>query len=298
MVITPEELKARQRCIGASDVGIILGLSPWKTSKELWFDKVHGATFKGNAATKRGNLFEPLVIKQAEEFLGKQIVQDVRYERHYELDGHTVIFAANTDGVVDDGDERLVQYARFMHGEHVPEQVCEAKTARSIDHWGLPGTDAVPDTYLTQVYCQMWCSGATVGWVPVQCGFDWFMYGPIERPKDLDLDNMIHQCARWWVDHVVPQVKPEGPPPKASVLATVPRDEGSAIELDESYATMAENWEKAKRESRKLAAEAQYLKEALIEALDDCEIGMTKNGFLSYHANRNGVRTLKWNRDR
>jgi len=224
-------------------------------------------------------------------------VQDVRYERHYLLDGHTVRFAANTDGVVQDRGGPLRQYDRFMHGEHTPKQIVEAKTARSVDHWGMPGTDAIPDTYLVQVYCQMWCSGAEFAWVPVQCGFDFYVY-EVGRPPEDQLEEMIRTCAEWWVKYVIPKVKPEGPPASVEVLSTIEREGGSAIELPAKYATMADEWEGAKAAARAASLRAAKLKDELIEALDKCEIGMLPNGHLSYHANRNGVRTLKWNKDR
>lgn len=299
MVIDAAELKKRQGYIGASDGGIILGASPFKTARDLWYDKVFGATFKGNAATRRGNKWEPMVISFAEEHIGKKIIQDVRYERHYELDGHTVKFAANCDGIVAEEGCEVQQYDRFFYGEHIPKQVVEAKTARSVDHWGLPGTDAIPDTYLIQTCIQMWCSGATFAWVPVMCGFDEYMY-QVKRPPEADLDELIHKMSRWWVDHVVAKVEPEGPPPKVSVLNTIPREEGSAIELAPDSVTIAQRWEEYKELANKYKALAEEQRTTLIGRLKNCEIGMLPpgRGHMSYVANKAGVRTLKWNKER
>jgi len=301
MVITQDELAARRSCIGASDAGIILGLSPWKSPADLWHDKVYGCTFKGNAATRRGNLFEPLVIQQFEEWgvingLGDPtvVVPDVRYERCWTTKNGTVVpFRANTDGVVVTEGCHPKQYDRYLYGECVPQTVVEAKTARSIDHWGLPGTSDVPDTYLVQTCVQMWCSGAEHAYIPVQSGFDFYVYS-VPRPDEVKLEEIIETCAEWWAAHVTTKTKPEGPPASVAVLTTIPRTEGSSIALDESVHATIMEWERTKRQRQLLVAKERELKQQLLAALDNAEMGELPQGFLTYLANRKGHRTLKW----
>lgn len=52
----------RSKGIGASDTPIILGVSPWKTRKELWEEKTGlvKKEYKSNWAIDRGNRLEPL----------------------------------------------------------------------------------------------------------------------------------------------------------------------------------------------------------------------------------------------
>lgn len=275
-------------------MGIILGLSPWKTAVDLWTDKVYGAKFKGNAATRRGNQWEPIVIANAEEYLSCVIHEDVRFERHYEIDGHTVKFAANTDGVVIRGDGRDPAAGDdLFFGAWVPDAVVEAKTARSLDHWGTPGTDEIPDTYLVQTYCQMWCSGAQLAWVPVQSGFDFFMY-KVPRPPEDALEEMIRRCAEWWAKHVVPQVRPEGPPPKISVLSSIERTGADAVDLGDGYGIVVQDWLEATQRRLDAVRDEDELKRKIIEALGRAEIGLVPNGHVTYFANKAGARTLKF----
>lgn len=73
MTITDEQtaqgsgawLEFRQKRIGASDAPIILGVSPWKTPRQLWLDKKglvkpSGGDKSSNFAIDRGNRFEPI----------------------------------------------------------------------------------------------------------------------------------------------------------------------------------------------------------------------------------------------
>lgn len=55
---TPEWLAMRQRYIGASDVPVILGLSPWMTPYQLWEVKLGLRTVETNAAMQRGKDME------------------------------------------------------------------------------------------------------------------------------------------------------------------------------------------------------------------------------------------------
>ena len=56
---SPEWLEFRRTKIGASDAPIILGVSPFKTSYQLYLDKVEGVKQTQNSAMKRGQEMEP-----------------------------------------------------------------------------------------------------------------------------------------------------------------------------------------------------------------------------------------------
>lgn len=66
--LTEEEwLSYRRRGIGGSDVAALLGISPWRTARDLYYDKLNVAAVEdeeGNwVALEMGHLLEPLVAK-------------------------------------------------------------------------------------------------------------------------------------------------------------------------------------------------------------------------------------------
>ncbi|NBR70738.1 MAG: hypothetical protein EBT75_01355 [Proteobacteria bacterium] len=64
------------RCVfGASDIPVLLGVSPWRTRGELYFDKITPPTVKEEtAAMRRGNLLEAPLLAEAGRILGQEFV--------------------------------------------------------------------------------------------------------------------------------------------------------------------------------------------------------------------------------
>ena len=62
-----EWLSYRRRGIGGSDVASIFGISPFRTARDIYYDKLNIASvdeYEGNwVAMEMGNLLEPLVAK-------------------------------------------------------------------------------------------------------------------------------------------------------------------------------------------------------------------------------------------
>src|ERR1035437_6214014 len=51
----------RAKSIGSSDAAVILGVSPWRTIRELWLEKTgKGKPQKQNSSMARGNKLEPV----------------------------------------------------------------------------------------------------------------------------------------------------------------------------------------------------------------------------------------------
>ena len=78
-VITHEEwLEERKKGIGGSDVAAVLGISPWKTSLQLYEEKTsdyrNEPSLEDSVPMKAGNVFEGIVIKIAERLTGAKII--------------------------------------------------------------------------------------------------------------------------------------------------------------------------------------------------------------------------------
>lgn len=67
-------LAYRRKGIGGSDVAALLGISPWRTARDLYFDKLNIVAVEDNednwVALEMGHLLEPLVAKILQKGLG------------------------------------------------------------------------------------------------------------------------------------------------------------------------------------------------------------------------------------
>lgn len=72
-----EWLAYRRKGIGGSDVAALLGISPWRTARDLYFDKLNIVAVEDNednwVALEMGHLLEPLVAKILQKGLGTEM---------------------------------------------------------------------------------------------------------------------------------------------------------------------------------------------------------------------------------
>ena len=71
-----EWLDYRRQGIGGSDAAAVLGISPWRTARDLYYDKLNIATADDDenwVAKAVGQLLEPLVAKVFERQTGLRV---------------------------------------------------------------------------------------------------------------------------------------------------------------------------------------------------------------------------------
>lgn len=173
-------LEARRTGIGGSDVAAILGLSKWRTPLQVFHEKRGEiASQPDNEAMRWGRYLEPVVRQAYADETGREVRVPTGMLRHPVRD----FMVANVDGI--------------SGGEHDPLRLFEAKTARSADGWGDPGSDQVPQAYLLQVQHYMVVTAIEVADVAVLIGgSDFRLY---EVPADRELQEMLIEAeAEFW----------------------------------------------------------------------------------------------------
>lgn len=183
-------LEQRRAGIGGSDVAPILGLSPWKTPLEVYLEKIGEADeIEDTAAMRWGRNLEPVVLQEYADVTGRLLMpsQFVRSEAHG-------FMLANIDAIASDG------------------RIVEAKTARTAQGWGEPGTAEVPDHYALQVQHYMIVTGARVADIAVLIAGSDFRIYTVEA--DADLHAMLIDAEREFWRRVV-----ERDPPAATSVA-------------------------------------------------------------------------------
>lgn len=171
-----EWLAGRRLGIGGSDVAPILGLSPWRTPYQVWEEKTGRSTESHQSdAMYWGTLLEDDIAQAYATKTGLTIVKPDCSFRRADLP----FMLANLDGLASDG------------------RVVEIKTASRGDSWGEPGTDEIPDYYMTQVQHYLAVTGRELADVAVLiAGRDFRIY---HVKADAELQQMlIEQEAAFW----------------------------------------------------------------------------------------------------
>lgn len=185
--MTPEELAARKRYLGASEAAAACGLSPWTTPFELWQDKTsETVTTQDSAAMEWGRRLESVVLRKYAEDTGTapQAPCAFRVSAEYPWMGCT------PDALL-------------------PDRVIEVKTAglAKAREWGEAGTDAVPMQYLLQVTHQMIVTGLRRADLPVLIGGSDYRLYQVEY--DAELAALLIERERAFWSHVEARTPPE-----------------------------------------------------------------------------------------
>ena len=224
-----QEWKAWRRTrIGASDVPIIMGVSPWKTPLELFNEKWNGIEQSISPAMMRG-------IK----------LEDQAREHYEKLSGYTVIKQTLISS------ERPHMIASFdgltMYGKNAVEIKCPGEKTHQMAIDGI-----IPEYYYPQLQAQMYVGGLQT--------IDYFSYnGTSGVLIECERDNKYIEKMVKEVDKFNECLK-SGTPPKLS-------DRDYTVRNDERWYDLTDRYTKIDRQIKKLEEEKEMVrKDLLIES--------------------------------
>lgn len=240
-----EWLAQRRTGIGGSDVAPILGMSKWTTPLQVYEDKIGiGQEQEDNPAMKWGRIHEPSIRQEYAETTGRTVYVPDGIIAHPKYP----FMLASIDGITDD------------------DRVFEAKTARSADGWGEPGSADVPEAYALQVQHYLAVTGKQIADVAVLIGGSDFRIYTLEADKDLQ--EMLYEAESQFWSRVLARNPPEATTLSDSVRA-FGRSESQGLVQASSQAVGA--WAELKR-VREMLAELEAAEEAC-KAIITKEIG-------------------------
>ena len=147
--------RTRPLGLGGTDIGAILGLSPYKTALELWADLVgnEGPSFRDQLHLRFGQHNESFIAREFERATGLQTCEHLGtlfHREHGFMFGHVDRFLVKHPGELP-----------VVDGVVVTDALLECKTASAFarNDWGTPGTDEVPPLYLVQCAWYLAISG-------------------------------------------------------------------------------------------------------------------------------------------
>lgn len=194
------------RRIGGSDIGKLLGLSPYGGPAEVYQRIVLGIEAEWNPRMERGAAVEPELRAFGQRVLRLNL-------EDFESD-------VAICSVVDFAHAQCDDRAKLRGVPVVVDYKSQSSFAKG---WGPDGSDEVPEHYLAQIDWEMFCSDRDLGLFVVGFGVD------LPPPRLFDVTNVctyhIHRdgiresyareiAREFWEMHIIPKVPPAATPKK------------------------------------------------------------------------------------
>lgn len=179
--------KLREKRIGGSDVGAILGVNPYKSIIDVYIDKTEGSTFKGNTATHWGHMLEGTIIKEFANRHSELIV----YQAPYSIVDN--FFIANLDSVL-------------KNKETGDYGVLEIKTT-SIWNKKEWEEDTIPQSYYAQVQHYLMLTGYKFAYIAVLIGGQLYKEFKIERSEE-DINLIRNKATEFYQENLLKKIPP------------------------------------------------------------------------------------------
>jgi putative phage-type endonuclease len=189
--------------LGASEVAAVLGLDRYRSPYQIWARKM-GLVEEPEAGEPAhwGTILESAIREEWERRSGLEAIKPDRPILH---PVHAWA-CCSPDGLVVTEPDGL-----------------EIKTVgvRREDAWGEPGTDAIPDYYLTQVHWSLGVVAEARGWhVAALFGGQRFATYYVRRDSDM-INVLLDAVGEWWERHIIHGEEPsvDGSEATARILA-------------------------------------------------------------------------------
>lgn len=262
-----EWLVQRKAGLGGSDIGAILGLSPYRTPVDVWMDKTGRSAGQDETLQMRfGTYAEEFVAREYSAKTGRAVQRFTTMLHH-----PSAPILGNVDRLVIPEGAKVASHK----GEIRTDRGLECKTASAFasfnsDEWGEEGTDQVPASYLVQCATYMALTGCAYWDLAVLFGNQEVRIYNLVR--DLDLENeIIARASEWWATHVIGDVSPE-PSNITDCNKLFPRVEEKVIEAGDDMLAWARVAEDAAKKAAEYQGIANGAKTHLLAAMGEASV--------------------------
>lgn len=236
----------REKRIGGSDIGSILGVNKYKSIIDVYIDKTEGSNFEGNEATFWGHMHESTIMKV---FAQKHREFNV-YQAPYSVVDNFLI--ANLDAVLKDRST----------GEH---GVLEIKTTNAFNYKDWEG-DVIPQYYYAQVQHYLMLTGYKFAYIAVLIGGNHYKDFKIERSEE-DIKLIREKATEFYKENILKQIPPM--PDGSDAYMDYLKKKALDVENDEviEFSYLEEKAQKVKdigKEINSLKKEQDLLKEQIM----------------------------------
>ena len=259
MFINHDFTQDRSKYIGGSDIGAILGLSPFKSPLAVWMEKTGKEVKPVDSLPLRfGSFVEEFVANEYARATGFALsVNDTtRIHPQYSF------MSGNID--------------RYVHEEglHMPAtKILECKTANPFSRaqWGEVGSDQVPMSYLCQCVWYMSVTGIERTDLAVLFGNTDFRVYTILR--DPELENLVLEKAHhFWHEHVLKDIPPSAQTPEDCQLLFQRSDPSKTLEANAETLALLERLQTLHYQGNACEEEITALKTQIMAQMQDAEV--------------------------
>lgn len=273
-MLTDEQRAARREGIGGSDAAVVLGVSKWKSSYELWCEKTAKLDPRDqpeglrpvNKAMSWGNRLESVVLDAFVEERGIAVpYRDVQIVHRQ----HSFILGS-LDGLASDG---------------CPVEV---KTSKYADDWGDSGSAEIPDHYYPQVqhYIGLYPNAHGAHVAALIGGNDLRTYF-VPRDEQFISDLFLLETD-FWLNHVVAGVAPE-PTSLPGMTHRYRYDDGSALEVESDLAMQVADLKDIRSQITVLEQREEDMKLGLMLKMRDAQVLTYQGRAIASWKTRNGA---------
>jgi putative phage-type endonuclease len=259
MLINHDFTQDRTKYLGGSDIGAILGLSPFKSPLAVWLEKT-GKDVKpvDSLPLRFGSFAEEFVANEYAKATGFALRHD---ESIYIHPNHSYM-SAHID--------------RFVHADGLDQpatKILECKTANPFSRaqWGEVGSDQVPMSYLCQCIWYMAITGIEKTDLAVLFGNTDFRIYTILR--DPELENLVLEKAHhFWHEYVLKDLPPPVQTPDDCQLLFQRGDPSKTLEANAETLTLLARLQKLHHQGNACDEEISALKTQIMAQMQDAEV--------------------------
>lgn len=259
-----EWLKERQKGIGGSDVGAILGVNKYKTPFQIYLEKTQEIkeVQESSEAAYWGTELEDMVAREFAKRTGKKVRRDTK---HFASEKYPFM-VANID--------------RRVVGE---KAILECKTVNQFGAKEWEGEE-IPASYLVQVQHYIYVTGAEKAYIACLIGGQKFIWKEIKRDDEL-IEMIINAEKDFWklVEEKTPPAL-DGSSAAEKYLKERFKDvqEGTKVALDSEHKEMIEEYLNLKEQIKELEQETKALENSLKLKIGDNEAGYIDNFLVNW----------------
>lgn len=260
------EARSRPFGIGGTDIGTILGLSPYKTPLELWSELVSDgpAPERDLLHLRYGQHNESFIAREYERASQMFTVEHsptLFHKSHGFMFGHIDRFVQDTPDIpaVVDG---VVTAKKLLE--------CKTSSAFSKNDWGQEGTDQIPPHYLVQCAWYLAITECEEADLAVLIGNSDFRIYTIARDPELEALLISHALA-FWHEHVLARTPPKPINPQDAALLFPKEKEGLSVEADELLIKNIEQYQEVCTKAQTLETECERLKLEILNYMGQAE---------------------------
>lgn len=254
-----EWLQNRRRGIGGSDIGAICGMNKYRTTLDVYLDKIgKGKEYEESEAAYFGTIFEDMVAKEFSHRTGYKVKKKNAILVHKDYP----YMLANVD--------RLI--VGKVNGEKCG---LECKTASEYTKKYWEGEE-VPLSYMLQCQWYMLITGYKKWFIAVLIGGNKFLYKEIDRDEEL-IQNIKDIAIDFWENNVLklnPPVLDGSNSANDLLKEQYPEATKTTIKLDNSVLDKIERIEQLSEQIKELEEEKKTHENQIKDMLKDNETGI------------------------